>query len=767
MVRRVDVGGHERHTEATQHSMQLTHQVMRIAVDSSSELKGKQTMKRHRLWTIAAGLLLCAMFALAGSESSSYNPTDGGMSAGTSQSTVTSTAPHGGASKTSGTNIPTLVTMATSKGWDIFTGDRSNWWEHGYRYGPSIIINSDGSDDMWTCSPGMYDSSAMKAHPWDYIRYRHSTDAGHSWTADHIVEPKPTEGSADANSTCDPGVIHFNGYYYVAYTSTTDEHGRVNNVFVARSTTPEGTFEKWNGTGWGGNPQPIVRFTGSPTAYGAGEPSFVYVGSTLYLYYSWLDSVVQQTRVATVDNPGDNWPAALTYQGVALNRHITSSSTDNDSTDIKYSDDFHEFVGVATDFRFTAQAQVVTYESADGIHFMRSPLLFAQDDSTAYAHNVGMSGDSMGHIHLSDRNFIAFAYGPWANQANPVWNLHLSPITLVNRVENASFEAPNVGNGFLPPGGYRVRPASAVWSFSGTAGISANNSAITSGNPAAPDGSQVAFLQQTGSFEQEIAGLQADVTYRVDFSAAQQGNVADQQEDFLVQIDGRAVGNFKPSGTDFADLQTSAFTVSTGSHTLRFTGIGSVGNDNTALIDQVRIAIVHPPGCPLLAYPHDIVASTGPQAGAVIDGDPATSWSSARHSTDGSPEWLSVDFGSLQSLEAVTLVPRVLSLTIDQNTFRKVVGFPTSFLLQTSDDGTNWSTIPGQSYAGHITPPEDGVTFTFGSEPLTRPIARHFRIYATSLDQDNLSGTSYSFELAELSVHIGCVCIVPKIALTC
>lgn len=34
-------------------------------------------------------------------------------------------------------------------GWDIFTGS-------GYRYGPSIIINDDGSIDAWFAAPGDY-----------------------------------------------------------------------------------------------------------------------------------------------------------------------------------------------------------------------------------------------------------------------------------------------------------------------------------------------------------------------------------------------------------------------------------------------------------------------------------------------------------------------------------------------------------------------------------------------------------------------------------
>lgn len=52
---------------------------------------------------------------------------------------------------------PSSVMATTSAGWDIYTGGI-------YRYGPSIIINTDNSIDVWFASPGttsiidLYDS---------------------------------------------------------------------------------------------------------------------------------------------------------------------------------------------------------------------------------------------------------------------------------------------------------------------------------------------------------------------------------------------------------------------------------------------------------------------------------------------------------------------------------------------------------------------------------------------------------------------------------
>ena len=117
-----------------------------------------------------------------------------------------------------------------------------------YRYGPSIIEYEDGSYDAWFSAPG--NSSTQ----WDWITYRHSDD-GENWSKEKTVL-KPTAGSADQCSVCDPGVVFFDGYYYLAYTSTDDyrHKGTNNSAFVARSKKPQGPYEKWNGKGWGGKP---------------------------------------------------------------------------------------------------------------------------------------------------------------------------------------------------------------------------------------------------------------------------------------------------------------------------------------------------------------------------------------------------------------------------------------------------------------------------------------------------------------------------------
>ena len=135
----------------------------------------------------------------------------------------------------------------------------------GYRYGPSMLINEDGSIDAWFSRPG--NNGSM----WDYICYRHM-DVDGNWGSEEIVL-KPTSGGLDAHSVCDPGVIYFGGYYYIGYTGTIDGEGLRNQIFVARSKEPNGKYEKWNGSSWGGDHQPIIRYEGN--YWGVGEISFV------------------------------------------------------------------------------------------------------------------------------------------------------------------------------------------------------------------------------------------------------------------------------------------------------------------------------------------------------------------------------------------------------------------------------------------------------------------------------------------------------------
>src|SRR5262245_48736297 len=160
--------------------------------------------------------------------------------------------------------------------------------------------------------------------------------------------------------------------------------------------------------------------------------------------------------------------------------------------------------------------------------------------------------------------------------------LALEERTLPAGFLDPGFETPAVGLG-----AFRYNPAGSPWGFGGPAGVSANGSGFTSGNAAAPQGNQVAFLQQFGSASQAVL-LDAG-TYAISFSAAQRGNVSSAQT-FRVLVDGQVIGTFNSvAGTGYTTLTTSTFSVATGTHAVTFQGTNINGGDNTIFLDAVTI----------------------------------------------------------------------------------------------------------------------------------------------------------------------------------
>ena len=148
-------------------------------------------------------------------------------------------------------------------------------------------------------------------------------------------------------------------------------------------------------------------------------------------------------------------------------------------------------------------------------------------------------------------------------------------------IADTGFERVWVGDGQ-----FQYRPTGSAWTFTGDAGISGNNSGFTSGNPPAPQGTQVAFLQATGSFSQSVFGWTAG-TYDLTFEAAQRANLGTSQQDFKVLVDGSMVGVAQPSGATYQTFTTDPFLISgPGPHTITFQGLSSSLND-TAFIDQI------------------------------------------------------------------------------------------------------------------------------------------------------------------------------------
>jgi uncharacterized protein YabE (DUF348 family) len=150
-------------------------------------------------------------------------------------------------------------------------------------------------------------------------------------------------------------------------------------------------------------------------------------------------------------------------------------------------------------------------------------------------------------------------------------------------ISDGSFEAPG-----LAAKTFQYAPNGSPWQFSGAAGVSSNGSAFTAANPNAPDGSQVAFLQGTGSMSQSVY-LDAG-SYSLSFQAAQRaGSAQAHYEEIQVLVDGAQVGLFTPASSQYGLCQTANFTVTAGPHTIKFVGLSPLGGDNSAFIDEVQI----------------------------------------------------------------------------------------------------------------------------------------------------------------------------------
>lgn len=298
---------------------------------------------------------------------------------------------------------------AEDTGFNVFAPVEGKW---GYRYGPSIMYYPDGTMDAWFATPGT-------SGEWDWFTYKHSDDGGKTWSKEKLVL-QPTPDSYDHYSVCDPGVIYFGGYYYIGYTSTivSTNGGINNNVFVARSRKPDGPFDKWNGSGWGGDPMPIVYYNESDDKWGAGEPSFVVLDGTLYIYYTWACDTGDYKYVATADATDPNWPATMKFHGRAF------TSTGGDQLDVVYVEDAGLFMGVQTMNRFSAQSGVQIWESKDGIHFIKGELI--KKNIAQFCHNMGISKRTNGHIQLKDTLMLGYAFcdgrddnwGKWATRFN-------------------------------------------------------------------------------------------------------------------------------------------------------------------------------------------------------------------------------------------------------------------------------------------------------------------------------------------------------------
>lgn len=149
-----------------------------------------------------------------------------------------------------------------------------------YNYAPSVMA-TDGGYRMWWCGqlPGA-------ARPGDQILYATGTSLNGPFhgpngaAADRVFSNSPN--AFDGLHTCDPSVIEVAGTYYLYYTGTADPNGVNNGIGLATSKDGVHWVRANGGT-------PIVSSAGDrqgANAYGAGQPSALYVDGMYYLMFT-------------------------------------------------------------------------------------------------------------------------------------------------------------------------------------------------------------------------------------------------------------------------------------------------------------------------------------------------------------------------------------------------------------------------------------------------------------------------------------------------
>lgn len=161
----------------------------------------------------------------------------------------------------------------------------------------------------------------------------------------------------------------------------------------------------------------------------------------------------------------------------------------------------------------------------------------------------------------------------------------------INALDNAGFELPNQSGGYIYLSGVNNG-----WNFSGAgSGVAANGSGF---NVIGASGNQAGFLQSQGSsFSQnfDFAGAQASISFLAESRSGYGGNpISVMIDSMLLSFAGAT--SFTPDASSSFTLYTSdLISLSSGVHSLTFSGLGSGGRDVTSFIDGVTINAVPEP----------------------------------------------------------------------------------------------------------------------------------------------------------------------------
>lgn len=173
------------------------------------------------------------------------------------------------------------------------------------------------------------------------------------------------------------------------------------------------------------------------------------------------------------------------------------------------------------------------------------------------------------------------------NPSAPAPTPTVPPPSTTGPISDPSFESVSVGTNQY--GAFAYNPVISNWTFAGYSGVAGNNSGFTSGNAPAPDGTQVAFVQMTGTAT--VRATLSAGTYVLSAQTANRLNYGGQQT-VSVLLDGVEIGRFT-GGASYAEASTGSFTVAAGTHDFTFAGLSTT--DATLFLDQISLGAVSGP----------------------------------------------------------------------------------------------------------------------------------------------------------------------------
>ena len=235
-----------------------------------------------------------------------------------------------------------------------------------------------------------------------------------TWSEDNIVAVAPTNKKADSYYAKDPAVVKAGDYYYMVYTgSTTVVETTDNELFVARSATPDGkNWEKWNGTGWGGDPAAIVsaNLTAEETFFGVGEASLIVKDGQIYLYYTYNDQAIDvyDIHLATASASDPNWPAALSDKGKVIDRNKFAANSVS-GCDVKYVDELNCFQAIHGVNVNEVNTYLAIWQSTDGITGWEQ-IGIVTDNTRVRLKYPRVVGNDQGHV-TSAVHLLTYQYG--------------------------------------------------------------------------------------------------------------------------------------------------------------------------------------------------------------------------------------------------------------------------------------------------------------------------------------------------------------------